>query len=176
MITILGFFVALFNRWKGRFKCWTECNLIIHHACSEWGRYTLLCKNYSQSQTERCSFEKWKMPFCIVKGAFLMCKRRSFAMQKGVFYKPVCKLLAICWLQSGFSTLFCYIPFHTWHHFVIKSSTHASESHYLLFSLLFILLHSLFLLLSLLFLKAPRHPFPRAGRALQSSNQRFFLA
>jgi len=114
VITILGFFVALFNRWKGRFKCWTECNLIIHHACSEWGRYTLLCKNYSQSQSERCSFEKWKMPFCIVKGALLMCKRRSFTMQKGVFYKPVCKLLAICWLQSGFSMLFCYIPFHTW--------------------------------------------------------------
>jgi len=66
VITILGFFVALYYRWKGSLKCWTECNFAEHHACAEWGRYTLLCKNYSQSQSKRCSFEKWKMPFCIV--------------------------------------------------------------------------------------------------------------
>jgi len=29
------------------------------------------------------------MPFCIVKGALLMCKRRPFSMQKGGFYKPI---------------------------------------------------------------------------------------
>ena len=42
------------------------------------------------------------MPFCNVKGHLLMCKRACFAMQKGVFYKPLCNLLILRRLQSRF--------------------------------------------------------------------------
>ena len=42
------------------------------------------------------------MPFCNVKGHLLMCKRACFAMQKGVFYNPLCNLLILRRLQSRF--------------------------------------------------------------------------
>lgn len=35
-----------------------------------------------------------------MKGALLNGKRRSSAMQKGVFYLAICKLLVICMLQN----------------------------------------------------------------------------
>ena len=42
------------------------------------------------------------MPFCVVKGHLLTCKRACFAMQKGVFYNPLCNLLIMRRLQSRF--------------------------------------------------------------------------
>ena len=50
------------------------------------------------------------MPFCNVKGHLLMCKRASFTLQKGTFYKPVCNLLIIYRLQSRFFLiLVCFV-------------------------------------------------------------------
>ena len=48
------------------------------------------------------------MPFCNAKGHLLMCKRASFTMQKGVFYKPVCNPLIIHRLQSRFLLVFVH--------------------------------------------------------------------
>ena len=42
------------------------------------------------------------MPFCVVKGHLLTCKRACFAMQKGTFYNPLCNLLILRRLQSRF--------------------------------------------------------------------------
>ena len=60
------------------------------------------------------------MPFCMVKGALLMCKRRPFATQKMPFYKPVCNQLKICRLQSWKSTVFFRFALHHGFKFVIS--------------------------------------------------------
>ena len=41
-------------------------------------------------------------PFRLLKDALLQCKRACFAMQKGVFYNPLCNLLILRRLQSRF--------------------------------------------------------------------------
>ena len=42
------------------------------------------------------------MPFCVVKGHLLTCKRACFATQKGTFYNPLCNLLILRRLQGRF--------------------------------------------------------------------------
>ena len=46
-----------------------------------------------------------------MKDALLNGKRRPSAMQKGVFYLAICKLLIICMLQNGKQCVLSCFPF-----------------------------------------------------------------